>query len=188
METPDFYRKLRLSHDYFTHASELHGIEHTYRVMVLLHTLTNLLNLKDLTVPGLAAAFIHDMAREHDGYCTQHGKWAAEKKLPAFKSFFLKQGLDHALLDDIAIAVEYHSLAQELNARHPAYSLTALLKDADALDRVRLGDANLDIRFLRFPESRELIGFSKALYLSGRNTNFHNFAEALEFSNRINQK
>ena len=37
-----------------------------------------------------------------------------------------------------------------------------LLKDADALDRVRLGD--LDPSYLRHPEARTMVGFAQELY------------------------
>jgi hypothetical protein len=40
--------------------------------------------------------------------------------------------------------------------------LTSLLKDADGLDRVRLGD--LDPRFLRNPQARDMIPFAEALF------------------------
>ena len=39
---------------------------------------------------------------------------------------------------------------------------TALLKDADGLDRVRLGD--LDPRYLRHPESKGMVDFAQTLF------------------------
>jgi len=51
---------------------------------------------------------------------------------------------------------------QELARAHPHWRLTSQLKDADGLDRVRLGD--LDIRYLRNPEAKEMVGFAKALF------------------------
>jgi hypothetical protein len=41
-------------------------------------------------------------------------------------------------------------------------SFMSRLKDADGLDRVRLGD--LDARYLRNPEAREMVGFAEALF------------------------
>lgn len=188
MDSTGFYLHLRLMPDQFDHASKLHGLGHTYRVMVLVHRLCFLVKMESLAPAAIAAAYVHDMAREHDGYCTQHGRWAAQRKLPGLKEYFMEQGLSPVELEQVALAVEYHSLQEELPDQHPAWPLTALLKDADALDRIRLGESNLDTAFLRFPESKKLIGFARALYLSGRNTNFYNFAEALEFANQINQK
>ena len=43
-----------------------------------------------------------------------------------------------------------------------AWPLIALLKDADGLDRVRLGD--LDPRYLRHPESKGMVPFAQALF------------------------
>jgi len=45
---------------------------------------------------------------------------------------------------------------------HPHWRLTSLLKDADGLDRVRLGD--LDPRYLRNPEAHDMVGFAAALF------------------------
>jgi len=45
---------------------------------------------------------------------------------------------------------------------HPHWRLTSLLKDADGLDRVRLGD--LDPRYLRNPEAHDMVGFEASLF------------------------
>ena len=55
-----------------------------------------------------------------------------------------------------------HSRPEELEAGHPHWRLTALLKDADGLDRVRLGD--LDPRYLRFKEARAMVAFAEELF------------------------
>ena len=47
-------------------------------------------------------------------------------------------------------------------ARIPTWRLTSLLKDADGLDRARLGD--LEPRYLRNPEAREMVGFAVVLF------------------------
>lgn len=41
-------------------------------------------------------------------------------------------------------------------------ALTRLLKDADNLDRVRLGD--LDPKFLRHDSAKDLVGFAQRLF------------------------
>ena len=43
-----------------------------------------------------------------------------------------------------------------------AMALTRLLKDADNLDRVRLGD--LDPKFLRHDSAKDLVGFAQRLF------------------------
>jgi hypothetical protein len=45
---------------------------------------------------------------------------------------------------------------------HPHWRLTSLLKDADGLDRVRLGD--LDARYLRNREAHDMVGFTESLF------------------------
>ena len=49
-----------------------------------------------------------------------------------------------------------------IEATDPDWSLVALLKDADALDRVRLGD--LDPNYFRLRESRAMVDFAQQLY------------------------
>lgn len=49
-----------------------------------------------------------------------------------------------------------------MSREHPHWPLIALLKDADGLDRVRLGD--LDPRYLRHPESKGMVAFAQALF------------------------
>lgn len=138
--------------------------------------------------PTIAAAFIHDMARQHDGYCTAHGLWAVEQKLPLYRSFFYSFDISKTDLDLMATAIQYHSLTVELDFNHPAYLMTAIVKDADALDRIRLSDVNLDKSYLRFSESNNLIEFAREFYFATRNLNFYNFAEVIEFAELINQK
>jgi len=160
IKTADFI----LSQDYFDISSSLHGIHHTCRVMCHCLILGDMLKLERETRLALCSAYIHDMARKHDGCCHMHGTWAAENKLPLFKHLFLSAGVARKDFDEITVSVSNHSLPEELPEDHRAYMTTAILKDADALDRIRLGETNLDMKFLRFNESRKLIAFSRELY------------------------
>ncbi len=155
---------LILRQEDFDIVSSLHGIRHTCRVMCHSLILGDRLKTVRETKLALCAAFIHDMARQHDGRCHRHGAWAAERKLPLFRDLFLSVGVAPQDLREIAVSVSNHSLPEELPKDHPCYVTTAILKDADALDRVRLGETNLDLNFLRFSESRALIPFSRELY------------------------
>jgi hypothetical protein len=58
--------------------------------------------------------------------------------------------------------VVHHCTVTELPHRHPHWRLTSLLKDADALDRVRIGD--LDPRYLRNSEAHPMIEFAHTLF------------------------
>jgi hypothetical protein len=151
--------------EYFDHLSWLHGVNHTCRVMALVWAMGY--ELQDDTTRDLAfcAAFIHDMARESDGICRVHGPKAAESKLPLFKDFFISQGILESQLSAIAAAVHYHSLLEEPELNNEYYKVIAFLKDADALDRIRLGPFDLDASYLRFPFSKKYILPARKLFL-----------------------
>jgi hypothetical protein len=61
-------------------------------------------------------------------------------------------------------AVTLHCLPSRLEPAHDdaRWPLVALLKDADGLDRVRLGD--VDPSYLRHPESHNMIDFAETLF------------------------
>lgn len=71
-------------------------------------------------------------------------------------------GLVEADYPAIEAAVTAHSAPKEVSRDHQHWPLIALLKDADGLDRVRLGD--LDQRYLRNPESKRMVPFAQALF------------------------
>ena len=151
------HNAFKLKSEYFDFDSRWHGIEHTYNVMSNVLKLGALLNDKRETNLAFCAAFIHDMARKDDGYCTMHGEWASEKKLDKFSEFFISQGVASKDFPIIKTAVKWHSLTEELDENHPHYFVTSILKDADALDRVRFGVDALDVNYLRFKESITLV-------------------------------
>ncbi len=156
--------KFTLLPRYFDHQSFLHGINHTYRVMYHCLELGGLMESRKAALLAFMGAFIHDMARKNDGYCTGHGAWATTHKLPLFHGLFMASGASEAELKLIARAVHYHSLSIDLPATDPAWMVSAILKDADALDRIRLGENNLRPEYLRFSESHGLIASAKVLY------------------------
>ncbi|MFN7914246.1 MAG: hypothetical protein U0Q55_02825 [Vicinamibacterales bacterium] len=149
----------------FRHQSSLHGQRHVGRVMVHAMRLAHARGHDDRLRAALwAAVYIHDLERRHDGECTQHGRWAARRLADHAPTLArLDEGGVQAV-DRLAIrtAVTFHSLPRELPASHAHWTLTALLKDADALDRVRLGD--LDPRYLRLRESHGMIDFAQRLF------------------------
>lgn len=151
------------SPEVFAHHSELHGQPHVARVIIHSFVLTKALGLDVHTLKAWAAAYIHDIGRRHDGRCTEHGRYAMERlaTLPHIKSLLAEGGVSAEVWEGISVAVENHC-RQEIPKTHPHWTLTAILKDADGLDRVRLGDLNP--KYLRFPESRQLVPFAKSLY------------------------
>jgi hypothetical protein len=147
----------------FAFRSELHGQKHVARVMVHAFHLLHATGAADEGRRLWAAVYIHDLARTHDGRCERHGADACKRlrASPTIQAAFIRGGVTDADYDAIEIAVTTHSRG-ELERTDPHWRLTALLKDADGLDRVRLGD--LDPQRLRHPEAREMVAFAERLF------------------------
>lgn len=170
-----------LTPKYFNHESQIHGIMHTYRVMHNVHLVAREHEINEQQLrTAYCAAFIHDMARRHDGFCTEHGAWAVAEKLPLFKNDFIQYGLSAENIEALKTAVTYHSLHEELNNTHAHYEITALLKDADALDRIRLGYPGLDASYLRLPKSKLLIDIAEHNFFITENIICNSWSEFLE--------
>lgn len=177
--------KFILNQNFFDHDSLLHGINHTYRVMCHVLNLGSNLGWKRETRLAFCAAFIHDMSRKHDGYCTKHGYWSMRDKLPVFAEFFMSQGANSYELKEIGMAVKNHSEGFEIARDHPFYKTTALLKDADALDRIRLGDNNLNPSYLRLEPTAGLINFAIELYRNSDNVRVIEYMEMSRIAEKI---
>ena len=110
------------------------------------------------------AAAYHDVGRTFDGYDLDHGARSAQR---------LEEltGQTGEALAELQAAVTAHALPdarleETVHAFHPAdfdraVELTRLLKDADNLDRVRLGD--LKVKFLRHESAKNLADFALRL-------------------------
>jgi hypothetical protein len=148
----------------FTRASTLHGQAHVARVMVHAFRLIEATAWPQEAPRLWAAVYLHDIARTHDGRSDWHGSDAMRKfeTLPLLRELFAQGGVQDSDYEPIHTAVVHHSLPEELGREHPHWRLTSLLKDADGLDRVRLGD--LDPRYLRNPQAREMVRFAEALF------------------------
>lgn len=164
-----------LKQEYFDHFSKLHGIPHVYRVMCNTLVIGVLISKQDAAVLAFYAAYVHDFSRKHDGKCSEHGRWAVEQKLPFFIIKFLKNGLERRDIPAIETAVSMHSVQEELPENDQFYLVTSILKDADALDRIRLGEGNLDISQLRFTESHSIIKKAKGFYYQSEKQKPRNF-------------
>jgi len=147
----------------FLRKSTLHGQAHVARVMVHGFRLIAATGFIEETARLWAAVYLHDIARLHDGVAPLHGAdaWKRLADLPDVRALFARGGVRDEDYPAIEAAVVCHSDG-EPPADHPHRRLMCLLKDADALDRVRLGD--LDPVYLRHPEAREMVGFAEQLY------------------------
>ena len=148
--------------------SKRHDAMHCERVLV--HALTigdaRALPERDMEMLGFASIF-HDTRRHNDGLDPGHGMRAAEY----YREFCEQQGLE--FFPETFWAMAYHDRRDELGERviakesnqNPRWILLYhILKDADALDRHRLGAWGLNEDFLRTKEALERVAFSKALY------------------------
>lgn len=172
-------RAPQVPEEWFLRRSRLHGVAHTQRVHVHVQLLAERLAWRPADRElALAAALWHDIGRRGDGVEPSHGAAgvvrADEPGLPATLA-----PQDAAV---VRFAVERHSLpdrgagdragelaasgdpARRLAEPERALSVLWLLKDADALDRVRLGFGECaDRRQLRHDEAKVLLGFAEAL-------------------------
>jgi hypothetical protein len=153
--------------------------------MCLVLILCTTTKLEKETLPALFAAFLHDMSRRHDGFCMMHGPRAAREKVPQFFSLFKKYGITEEDIKVIKTAISYHSQIIEVRKSHPHYKVTALLKDADALDRIRMGKGNLNPKLLRFPETYHLIDFSHNFYYESLKTTNKGFDNILKIAETL---
>jgi hypothetical protein len=106
-----------------------------------------------------------------------------EEKLPIFIPKFIENGLDEKDLPEIKMAVIHHAKPQEISRKHPFYLTTALLKDADGLDRVRLFD--LDTKYLRFPQTIDYVNFAQHLYDATDDEDFPKFKQFVEIAEKL---
>lgn len=145
--------------------SPVHGSGHINRVLLMASVIAWKEELSEsLLQQYLTACSYHDVGRTFDGLDLEHGARSAEQ-LEALCSF---EG--DALLQ-LKAAVAAHSqpdrLMEEILAQYAPQDmartrqLACLLKDADNLDRVRLGD--LKPEFLRHESAIALTDFSARL-------------------------
>jgi len=148
----------------FRHRSTLHGQAHVSRVMIHAMRLIEATGQQAYGPQLWASVFLHDLARTHDGVCHRHGADAAQRLRdePELQQRLAEAGLVAADYPAIEAAVTAHSAPKEVSREHPHWPLIALLKDADGLDRVRLGD--LDPRYLRNAEAKAMVPFAQALF------------------------
>lgn len=146
--------------------SKMHGLGHIERTILQggFCAMEEGLDRSDTALLLLACSY-HDVGRQDDWMDDLHG-WRSAQRIGAITG---RTGEDLKLLQG---AVDAHSrkeavLRETVAGYHPAdlnraVRLAQLLKDADGLDRVRLGD--LDPSYLRRETSRSRAGLAFEVY------------------------
>lgn len=157
----------KLRPKYFYNPDNIHGILHAKRVLLLCLLFGKLYNLNTIEKEILEKASIyHDIGRISEGVDDNHGKLSFEKikKLKLIdKNYKDIETLryiitEHCISDEIAFE---NIKKYNIKNKKRAIKLLKIFKDADGLDRVRLGD--LDVRYLRTDYSIKLSGIAKQL-------------------------
>jgi hypothetical protein len=163
-------------------SQSIHGVGHTRRVWTHAMALAESLGLKSWQREALHySAMWHDIGRTNDWGDYYHGAKSAGKVV----AFGLHEGIEPLVYETALYAITHHcgsephgeraaatvsyfepgpdlSLVERRADERGALHVFRALKDADALDRVRLGD--LDTRHLRFPESLQRVDIAERLY------------------------
>ncbi|WP_062106483.1 HD domain-containing protein [Bacillus niameyensis] len=144
-----------------------HTKTHSARVLLLALLIGHQKNVNDEEKYALAmAAVFHDSRRLDDGIDQGHGCRAAEY----YKEYCREHDLPYN--EQTFYITAYHDQDDSLGLseikKSPGLNERAILlyqifKDADALDRFRLGSDGLDVRFLRTEEAHQLVDFAKEL-------------------------
>jgi HD superfamily phosphodiesterase len=138
----------------------IHGVSHTLRVMVHAREIADALRVASWERDAaLLAALWHDIGRTNDGSDYYHGAKSAGKVV----GLGLHQSHPPGIVEVALYAATHHSgdekhaekAAGWLHTPSEALRVFRILKDADGLDRVRLGD--LEVSYLRLPGSAERV-------------------------------
>ncbi|MDE6370031.1 MAG: hypothetical protein K2K92_00915 [Duncaniella sp.] len=153
--------------------SVIHAYGHCERVLLYALMIGQMVFGDDEeSLTGLAhAAVFHDTRRLDDYLDTGHGARAAVY----YKNYCHDSGLIDFHPESVFL-MRYHDLDDKLGIEAIKKEFKAdvprvlkmydIFKDADALDRWRLGSRGLDTRFLRTEEAKSLVGFSRNLVIA----------------------
>lgn len=147
---------------------DIHTQGHCERVLLHALRIGEARHVSDRAMTALAHASIFHDTRRRDNYLdVGHGARAADY----YKDFCQLYGM--AFLPEAYAAIWYHDRDDDKGIAYIAAhgggdrasweEIYSIFKDADALDRYRLGEWCLDERFLRTPESKGMTAFALQL-------------------------
>jgi hypothetical protein len=154
-----------LERGWFERPDSIHGLSHTRRVLIHAQAIAAARDVDPDWFESLVLAVAwHDIGRGHDGREPEHGPNSVAKA----KRLGLHAGVDPLIAARTFFAIEWHSVSDYRAVDHavtldpgqqpePGTLLRVLwlLKDADGLDRVRIGD--LDPEQLRHQEAAKRV-------------------------------
>ncbi len=155
--TEELLQRFEPREEWLAHDSGIHGVSHMARVFVLQELICNALEKDGVVVNRTVtryAAMAHDVGRVDDGLDLEHG---------ARSTAWMKEHLADKMSPedmDVATYIVHWHVPPDSEAPVMTTELK-VLKDADGLDRVRLGD--LDIRYLRTEAARNLVEIASEL-------------------------
>ena len=130
---------------------------------------------------AFCGAYIHDLARETDGTEPDHGLKAVNRHFILFDNLWNKYQITPKEKHVIKQAIIQHSTHEWMTPQDEGYNVMAILKDADALDRCRIG--HLMPEWLRYDESLFIITTIKSIYnktyLINEDINFKDFLQKI---------
>src|SRR5699024_1265671 len=147
--------------------SEWHPKSHSARVLLLALLIGHQKGVTDEEMEKLAkAAVFHDSRRLDDGIDKGHGRRAA--------AYYKDYCREHDLhFDEQTYYITYYhdqddalglsEIAKSPHLNERGVLLYQIFKDADGLDRFRLGPDALDVSMLRTEEAHRLVDFAKEL-------------------------
>ena len=141
--------------------SEKHTKEHCARVLLFALLIAEKMKLPRKERETLcAAAVFHDSRRQDDWLDVGHGQRAAD--------YYRDYCRTHSLPFDerVYLVMAFHDRDDALGEaalaeQEDGVLLYHIFKDADALDRFRLGSNGLDVRYLRTVEAKSLYSYAK---------------------------
>lgn len=167
MRYKKWYEFMEQNIEFWLKDSVKHTKDHCARVLLLALVMAHEIGLSDEEMDALSmAAIFHDSRRQDDWLDKGHGKRAAEY----YKDYCCEH--DMPFDEQTYYIMYYHDQDDSIGLSEISKSTTVsegcillykIFKDADGLDRFRLGPDGLDVNMLRTEEAHKLVGFAKYL-------------------------
>lgn len=163
------YRNL-IKPEHFFHPKGIHGVLHSKRVLLINLILAFYNNLSEDDVDILCtAAVYHDIGRNHDGSCIEHGIFSMEKiKLLKLLDIYEEDFEILKFIIENHCKSDFKSKAciNNIEDKNRCIILYDIFKDSDGLDRVRIKDLNP--LYLRNSFSKKLVNIVQEIYGLGK--------------------